>query len=280
MIDSVWIDGSIVSVSEARVSPFDHGVTVGAGVFETLVVVDGVPFAWRRHHERLLRSGAALGIEVPPSAELRAGADALLGATGLRSGRLRVTVTAGEGPLGSGRASGPPVATVIVSPITPADPHVDVVVAPWTRNERGACAGLKTISYASNVRALRYAAELGAGEALFENTQGFLCEATGSNVFVVSGGALRTPPEHAGCLLGVTRSLLLELAPAIGITAVEADVTVAELAGADEAFLASTTRRVQPIRAVDSVALASCGGPVSDALAAAFAELVARNLDP
>jgi branched-chain amino acid aminotransferase len=274
------MDGRIVGVGEARLSPLDHGVTVGAGVFETLAVVDGVPFAWRRHHERLVRSGAALGIAIPPLAELRAGADALLTATGLRSGRLRVTVTAGEGPLGSGPSSGPPVATVVASPLAPADPHVDVVVAPWTRNERGACAGLKTISYASNVRALRYAAELGAGEALFENTQGFLCEATGSNVFVVSGGVLRTPPEQAGCLLGVTRSLLLELAPAAGITAIEADVTVAELAAADEAFLASTTRRVQPIRAVDGVELASCGGPVSDVLAAAVAELVARDLDP
>jgi branched-chain amino acid aminotransferase len=280
MSDLVWIDGRVVEVDEARVSPLDHGVTVGAGVFETLVVVDGVPFAWRRHHERLVRSGGALGIEVPPSAELRAGADALLAVSGLGSGRLRVTVTAGEGPLGSGPASGPPVATVIASPLAPAEPHVDVVVAPWTRNERGACAGLKTISYASNVRALRYAAEREAGEALFENTQGFLCEATGSNVFVVSGGALRTPPAHAGCLLGVTRSLLLELAPTVGVSAVETDVTVTELAAADEAFLTSTTRTVQPIRAVDGVELASCGGPVSDALATAFTELVARDLDP
>ena len=82
---------------------------------------------------------------------------------------------------------------------------------PWTRNERGATAGLKTISYAANVRALAYAEARGASEAIFANTQGNLCEATGSNVFLVLEGTLVTPPPTAGCLLGVTRGLLLEL---------------------------------------------------------------------
>ena len=102
------------------------------------------------------------------------------------------------------------------------------MIAPWTRNERGATAGLKTISYAANVRALAYAEARGASEAIFANTQGNLCEATGSNVFLVLEGTLVTPPPTAGCLLGVTRGLLLELCG----TCEERDVPVEALAAA------------------------------------------------
>ncbi len=158
----------------------------------------------------------------------------------------------------------------------PSTPTVDVVVVPWTRNEHGATAGLKTISYAANVRALAYAEERGAGEAIFANTRGDLCEATGSNVFVVRDGTLITPPASAGCLLGVTRGLLLELAD----DCKEADVTIDALATADEAFLSSTTREVQPIAHVDGSTLPAAPGPVATALAASFRALVAREIDP
>jgi branched-chain amino acid aminotransferase len=111
---------------------------------------------------------------------------------------------------------------------------------------------------------------------MFANTRGDLCEATGSNVFVVRDGRLVTPPASAGCLLGVTRGLLLELAE----DCKEDDVRVEALATADEAFLSSTTREVQPIAHVDGVALPAAPGPVATALAAAFRALVARDIDP
>src|SRR4029079_2585823 len=120
----------------------------------------------------------------------------------------------------------------------------------------------------------------GAGEAVFANTKGHLCEATGSNVFLVRDGALFTPPASAGCLLGVTRALLLELGKQSDIPTEESDVPIAELAGSDEAFLSSTTREVQPIARVDGTQLRNVGGPVSARLAAAFRDLVARDLDP
>src|SRR5690606_36162816 len=85
-----------------------------------------------------------------------------------------------------------------------------VVTVPWTRNERGALTGLKTTSYAENVRALAYAAERGCSEAIFGNTVGDLCEGTGSNIFVVVDGRLLTPPLSSGCLAGITRALVLE----------------------------------------------------------------------
>jgi branched-chain amino acid aminotransferase len=275
-----WLDGRLIPVADARVSVLDHGLVVGDGVFETLRVYRGVPFAWTRHLARLRSSAAGLGLGLPDAEELRAAADAVIAANGLTEARLRVTVTGGVAPPGSGRGDAPPTTFLLAFPVEPAAATVDVVVAPWCRNERGALAGLKTISYAANVRALAYASERGAGEAIFANTQGNLCEATGSNVFVVRDRTLTTPPVSAGCLPGVTRALLLELAPVAGIPVEERDVAMDALASSDEAFLSSTTREVQPIARVDGTPIATVRGPVSTRLTDVFRALVVRDLDP
>ena len=276
----LWLDGQLVPAGEARVSPFDHGLLVGDGVFETLRVYDGVPFAWTRHHRRLERSAEGLGLTAPSSQKLRAAVDAVLAANGLTDGRVRLTVTGGPSPLGSERGDGPPTVIVVAAPATPWPPTVDVVVVPWSRNENGAVAGLKTTSYAENVRALAYARERDAGEAVFLDTRGELCEATGSNVFVVRDGVVRTPSADAGCLLGVTRALVLELSGDHGMRSEEAVLGPEALHDADEAFLTSSTREVQPIGRVDGRALPAAPGPTSEKLAALLTELIARNPDP
>jgi branched-chain amino acid aminotransferase len=276
----LWLDGRLVSENEAHVSPFDHGLLVGDGVFETLRVYDGVPFAWTRHHERLVRSAAGLGLSAPGSRELRAAVDEVLAANGLADGRVRLTVTGGPSPLGSERGSGRPTVIVVSAPATRWPPTVDVVIVPWSRNEHGAVAGLKTTSYAENVRALAYAREQDAGEAIFLNTRGELCEATGSNLFVIRDGVVLTPPADAGCLLGVTRALVLELCADHGIPAEEAALGPSALGDADEAFLTSSTREVQSIARVDGRALPTAPGPTSDKLGGLLTELIARNPDP
>lgn len=276
----IAVGGRVLDVDAARVSPFDHGLLVGDGVFETLRVYDGVPFAWTRHAERLNRSAAGLGLVVPAIDELRTAAEAVIAANGVHEGRLRITVTGGPAPLGSERADVPPTWIVAATPMEPWPPTVDVVVAPWPRNERGAVAGLKTTSYAENVRALTFAQDRGAGEALFTNTRGELCEATGSNVFVVRDGMLATPPPDSGCLLGVTRVLLLDLAARSGIAHREKALPVDAVGEADEAFLTSSTREVHPIAHVDGVALPVAPGPVTTQLAIAFADLVRTDPDP
>ena len=276
----VCVNGVIGPADELRISPLDHGLLVGDGVFETLRVYAGVPFAWTRHLQRLARSAAGLGLELPEVATLREQADAVLAANGLSEARLRITITGGPAPLGSERAAVPATVVVAASGLTPWPPTADVVTVPWPRNERGATAGLKTISYADNVRALAFAHERGAGEAIFGNTRGELCEATGSNVFLVEDDTLVTPPEDAGCLLGVTRALVLELAEELGIDAMEADRPLDALAGADEAFLSSTTREVQAIAHVDGIPLAHAPGPMTTRLSEAFVALVALNQDP
>jgi branched-chain amino acid aminotransferase len=276
----VWVNGRVGAPDEVRISPFDHGLLVGDGVFETLRVLDGVPFAWRRHLERLAFSARGLGVPVPDERALRAAADEVLAANGLRDARLRITVTGGPSPLGSARGEGPPTVVVAASPCAAPPDAVAVVVVPWPRNERGAVAGLKTISYAENVRALAFAHQRGASEAVFANTVGNLCEATGSNVFVVDGETVVTPPGSAGCLLGVTRALVLEVCAANGIGCEERDVPVGTLHDVDEAFLTSTTRDVQAISAVDGRTLPHAPGELTQRVAKAFADLVSRNRDP
>jgi branched-chain amino acid aminotransferase len=271
----VWVDGALVDEAHARVSPFDHGLLTGDGVFETLQVVGGVPFALRRHLDRLGRSARGLRLPCPDAAVLRSAMEQVVAANRITAGRLRVTVTGGPAPLGSDRAAVAPTVIVAGGALPAWPPATDVVVCPWPRNERGALAGLKTVSYGENVVALAYARDRGAGEAVFANLAGNLCEGTGTNVFVGRGGRLLTPPLPSGCLAGVTRDLLLEL-----VGAIEVDLPVSALASADEAFLTSSTRDVQPIRAVDGTPLRACPGPLTEAASGAFASLVARDLDP
>jgi branched-chain amino acid aminotransferase len=276
----VWVNGELVAERDARLSPFDHGILVGDGVFETVRVYEGEPFAFTRHLARLARSAEGLGLTPPDPEKLRDATRAVLAANRLLEARVRITVTGGIAPLGSERGDGAPTVVVAATALRPWPPTVDVVVVPWPRNERGALAGLKTISYAENVRALSFARDAGAGEAIFANTLGDLCEATGSNVFVVRGGVVRTPPDSSGCLLGVTRALVLERCAEAGIPSAEEPLPLAALRDADEAFLTSTVREVQAIARVDGHALPSAPGPLTTALADAFRALVARTPDP
>ena len=273
---AVWMNGDLLPDDDARVSVFDHGLVVGDGVFETIKVAGGVPFAMTRHLVRLRRSALGLGLPEPDLEQIKAGALAVIAESGNPPlARLRVTFTGGKAPLGSERGDSPATAIVAMAEQPRPAPSVDVVTVPWPRNERGALSGLKTTSYGENVRALAYAAERGGNEAIFGNTVGQLCEGTGTNVFVVSGGRLLTPPLSSGCLAGVTRALVIEWAGAE-----EEDLPLDALASADEAFLSGTTRDVQPIRRVDGAELASVPGPVTRKAAEIFALRSAESPDP
>jgi branched-chain amino acid aminotransferase len=273
---TVWLNGALVPDDEARISVFDHGLVTGDGVFETVKVAGGVPFALSRHLARLGRSAAGLGLPEPDLERIRAGALAVIDASGRPElARMRITVTAGLAPLGSERGDSPLTAIVALGEMRPPTPSCDVVTVPWPRNEHGALAGLKTTSYGENVRALSYASQCGGSEAVFANTAGNLCEGTGTNVFVVSGGRILTPPLSAGCLAGVTRALVIEWAGAS-----EQDLPLAALAEADEAFLTGTTRDVQPIRSVDGQPLPAAPGPITRKAAEEFAMRAAESHDP
>lgn len=273
----VYVNGALVDEDEAQVSVLDHGLVVGDGVFETVRLHDGHVFALQRHLERLARSAGGLGLDPPDLGALRTAVGDVVAASGLAQGRVRLTLTAGKGPLGSGRIPGPPTVVVAVAPEGAQPRSSAVAVVPWTRNERGALAGLKTTSYGENVVALAWANEQGADEAVFANTAGALCEGTGSNVFVVLDGRLVTPPLTSGCLAGITRALVLETHGAL-----EEDLPIGQFAAShvEEAFITSSIRGVQPISAIDAVPLASCPGPVTEKAGAAYAELLASTNEP
>ena len=269
-----WVDGEIVAAGVAAVSPIDHAIIVGDGVFETLKVVDGVPFALTRHLGRLKRSADGLGLPEPDDGLVRKAVAETLAAD-REAGRLRITWSSGPGPLGSDRGGGPGTLLVASSPGTVWPETVRVHLCEWTRNERGALTGLKTTSYAENVRALEAAHQREASEALLTNTQGRLCEGAGTNVFLVVDRQLVTPPLSSGCLAGITRELVLELTEVV-----EREIEPGEFAVASEAFLTSSTREVGAISAVDDTVLPEAPGPVTAELTAAFAALVATNPDP
>lgn len=238
-----WIDGQLLPDATApAVSVSDHGLTVGDGVFEAIKVVDGLPFALDRHLARLHRSAAGLGLPDVDDDAVRRGIAAVLDGPPLALGRIRVTYTGGPAPLGSGRGDAAPTLIVVADQMRAWPEATAVATVEWPRNERGALAGLKTTSYGENVVALAAAQARGASEAIFANLAGHLCEGTGSNVFYVVDGELRTPTLASGCLAGVTRDLILEW---YGGREVDEPIEVVERAS--EVFLASTTRDVQAV---------------------------------
>jgi branched-chain amino acid aminotransferase len=273
--DCAWIDGRLVDQADALVAVDDHGLLVGDGVFETAKVVDGRAFALGRHLARLRRSADGLGLTVPFDDErLRAAVTTLVDENQPGVGRLRITFTSGSGPLGSGRGDGPGTLVMVTGSAGNWDPTTKVITVDWPRNERSPAVGLKTTSYVENVLAVRAAHAVGATEALMANLAGHLCEGTGSNVFVGIGGRLITPPLSSGCLAGITRELVLE-----ATDAVEEDMPMAILDEADEVFIASSTRDVQPVATIDDRDLPDAPGPLTRAAADAFAEVERANPD-
>ncbi|GKQ40216.1 aminotransferase class IV [Streptomyces sp. A012304] len=271
----LWLDGGLQDSESARVSVFDHGLTVGDGIFETVKAVEGRTFALTRHLDRLTRSARGLGLPDPDLDEVRRACAAVLEANPMPLGRLRITYTGGHGPLGSDRGEHGPTLVVALGEVGRRPDSTAVVTVPWTRNERGALTGLKTTSYAENVLALARAHRDGASEALFGNTVGQLCEGTGSNVFVVLDGEIHTPPLASGCLAGITRALVVEWTGAK-----EADLPLDVLDRADEVFLTSTLRDVQAVHRVDGRELPGTAGPVTAKAMRIFEERAGEDLDP
>jgi len=273
-----FVNGAVVEESSAQLKLFDHGFTVGDGVFETIALRNGAPQALTRHVARLARSAARLGLpRVEVDALCSAVRETVHANPPVAWGAVRITYSSGPGPMGSARGDGGPTTVVAVRETKRPDLLAEVITVPWPRNERGALAGVKTTSYAENALALADAHRQGASEAIFANTRGELCEGSGSNIFLVLNGELLTPPLSSGCLAGVSRGLLIERC---GLDVVERDIPSEMLYLADEAFLTSATRDVQPIRSVDGRALATCPGRITERAAARYGQVMADDPDP
>jgi branched-chain amino acid aminotransferase len=271
----IWLDGRLYDdPRQATIAGTDHGLLVGNGVFETLKVIEQGAFAISRHLNRMSRSAAALGLPPPDHALIREAIAAVLENRDFALGKLRITYTGGRGPLGSEAAYGPPTLMVALAPVNAAPPLTSIVTAPWRRNERGALTGVKSTSYAENVRGLGYAAALGAGEAIFLNTADHVCEGTGTNIFLVFKDVITTPPLSSGPLAGVTRELIMEWSPVE-----ERELTLEEAKRADEVFLTSSMRDIQGVERWGDRTFSSAR-PVTQALSVKFVTRTEADLDP
>ncbi len=274
-----WVNDALVDAEHATVSVLDHGLTVGDGVFETVLVRDGSAFAITRHLDRLQRSLAGLGISGPDPTLIRHAVDTVVSDSGVSTdfSRLRITVTSGAGPFGSERGDVAPTLVVTMTASAPWPSTTSLATVPWTRNERSAIAGLKTTSYAENAIALALAKRRGASEAVLADTQGRLSECTGSNVFVVVAGEVFTPSLDTGCLAGVTRDLVLEWGGTVAPMH-EGHLPYDVLFTADEVFITSSTRDVHPVVGVDDLEMSA--GPITARLAEIFAAQARESTDP
>lgn len=273
-VRKIWFDGRVYGADETPTVPVtDHGLVVGDGVFEALKITAAGPFAVQRHLDRMSRSAKALELPPPDQAVVRSAIEAVCDQP-WGFGKIRITYTGGVGPLGSQAAFGPPTLVVIAEPTDPPPPTVSIVTAPWRRNENGALTGVKSTSYAENVRGLAYAHARNASETIFLNTAGDVCEGTGTNIFCVFGTRVVTPPLASGCLAGITREVLLDWCDIV-----EEDFTLAEASTADEVFITSSLRDVQGVTHWDGVDYQAPGSKTAE-IAAQFLAKSTELIDP
>jgi branched-chain amino acid aminotransferase len=278
----VWWNGKLLPIEQVRLSPTDHGFLVGDGVFETLLAREGITFAVTRHWQRLANSCTAMSLTPPPLEMVRSAFKELLLANHLTEARLRLTLTSGAGPAGSERGlDSEQTLCITATPLNLWKPTERLHISPWPRLSAGALTGVKSVSYAENVRALALARSNGAGECLFANELGEVCEGTGSNIFIVRNGTLETPPLSSGCLAGVTRALVLELANQLSIPVTERSMPLSQLVegDADEVFLTSTTRDVHPVERIGEREF-TAPGPTTSQLRTAFLDWQKQQPDP
>ena len=252
------VNGELVPVAEATIPVTDAGQLRGDGVFEVVRVYAGRPFALAEHLERLGRSALNLRLPVDMDA-LRADGTRLLEASGAPDGLLRVVATRGGARI------------VLIEPLLehPAVLRLGYVTYGPTR----VLDQIKSLSYAGNMLATRLARERGFDEALLVTPHGRVLEAPTSSFFWANGGRLFTPPLEDHILASITRALVIELTGAE-----EATCTAADVEAAEEAFLASTTREVTPVGAIESHSLAA-PGPVTTEAARLVRERIEAELE-
>lgn len=277
------VDGTILPAARARVSILDRGFLYGEAFFETLRLQDGRLVDWRPHLRRLHASLAAFAIP-RPAADLEAAARALVAASGLREGTLRLTVTAGTGE-GLERPAGlRPTVVMTVRPLSPAlGRHVEHGIAAvrlgFGRGLARADAGHKSVAYLGSIAGRSAAARAGADDGFFVEADGQASEATAGNLMVVLGRRLRTPPPTSGCLPGVTRATVLALARRCGLDVREETIAASSLAGADEILVTGSVAGILSVVRLDGRAIGSGRpGPVSLRLREALRAHVARSL--
>jgi len=279
----VYLNGALVPRSQAVISPFDLGFLYGYGLFETMRAYSGHIFRLGIHMERLRRSAALIGLPLDVFDLGKACYDTLK-ANKLSNARIRLTVSIGEGEAVPDPPKHPkPTVLVIAASYTPPSAETyrkgyKAVVSPIRQNSQSPLSHLKTVNYLNQLLARREAKEKDADEAILLNESGLLCEGSSNNIFLVSKGNLTTPDEESGCLPGITRQTVIELASELGIRVTEREVRLEELFRADEAFLTSSLIELMPLTEVNSEPIGeSKRGKVTERLMSAYKEAVVKE---
>tara|TARA_B100000683_G_scaffold273644_1_gene319788 strand:+ start:333 stop:1247 length:915 start_codon:yes stop_codon:yes gene_type:complete len=255
----VFVDGKFVDEKKAVVSVFDHGLLYGDGVFEGIRAYNGRVFKLSEHVDRLFYSAKAILLKIPMSHRaICAAVREACKRNKIRDGYIRLVVTRGAGTLGldPNRCSKPQVIIIAdkiqLYPETFYKKGLEIVTVPTTRNHTNAVnPAIKSLNYLNNILAKIEAINAGCVEAIMLNSQGFVAECTGDNVFMLKGGQLLTPPLAAGALYGITRGVAIELAKSLGVEVAEPNLTRYDLYNADEVFITGTAAEVVPVVKID-----------------------------
>jgi len=244
----------VIPLTDARLSPGQAGLLAGWGVFTTLRVYRGSPFEFHRHWERMTRDAARLGIEmIYGESAVAGGIRELARANNRPEGMARVWFVRNQGGLWADDAPRPATDLLVFTrDLVPWPAEHRLLVVPHAVYSAGVLAGAKMLSWAQNSLLAERARAQGYDDALLLNERGELAECTSANLFLVIGGKVLTPPLASGCLAGVTRDVLFEIAPRAGIELREQALTPDDLARAEEIFISSTTREVAGVGLVGS----------------------------
>ncbi|MEX2580175.1 MAG: branched-chain-amino-acid transaminase [Verrucomicrobiales bacterium] len=285
----VFIDGEFFPKGEAKISVFDHGLLYGDGVFEGIRFYNGRVFCLDEHIDRLFDSAKAIHLEIPETRQNMASCVLeTIRKNSLRDGYVRLIVTRGPGELGLSpyRCEKPSIVVIAstISLYSPEKYEEGLVLATCSTrrpNHDSLSPAIKSLNYLSNVMAKVEALAAGAEEGVMLNAAGYVAECTGDNIFIVKGGKLFTPTVASGCLYGITRGVVVELAATIGVELDQVQMSRYDLYTADEVFLTGTAAEVVPVAEYDKRRIGDGKpGPVTKRMMSEFRNLVETTGTP
>lgn len=255
----IYIDGKFYQKEDAKISVFDHGLLYGDGVFEGIRTYDGLIFKLKEHIDRLYQSAHAIMLDIPMKKdEMVEAIKKTLRENGLKDAYIRLIVTRGIGDLGlDPRKCLKPTVTIITDKIKlyPQEFYekgLEIVTISTQRNiHESVNPQIKSLNYLNNILAKVEAINAGVEEAVMLNSEGYVAECTGDNIFIVKNGALYTPPIHSGVLRGITRGAVIDIAHLKEIPIHEEVLTRYDLFNADEMFLTGTAAEIIPVVRMD-----------------------------
>ena len=282
----IYLNGNLVPKQEAVVSVFDHGLLYGDGIFEGIRAYNNRVFLLDAHIERLYQSAKAICLTIPMTpAEMCAAVVKTCKANGIADGYIRLVVTRGEGELGlNPYLCETPQVIIIASTISMYPPELyengmPVVTVGTVRNHPEAVnPRIKSLNYLNNVMAKIEAINSGVKECILLNSQGFVAEASGDNIFAIRKKKLMTPPAWCGALEGITRNCVMELARKAGYEVVETVINRYDLHTADEVFLTGTAAEVIGVSHIDRRVIGEGKpGPITRELTRLFRDFARVN---